>query len=119
MGDYTVYSPFDLEQHKNTFINYLEVVVKENGEIEYAVPSHIEKLIALSKESREELMEMMPLTAAPIEWLAEHTHCINVWNNFYVGHLYSEAQRQTLLNLVDNGLLGVSRSYILAEPIMS
>lgn len=38
--------PFDIETHKKTFKNYLEVIILENGRIVYAVPSHQEKLIA-------------------------------------------------------------------------
>lgn len=37
---YTVYSEFDIEHHKKTFIHYLEVVIDGNGKIMYAVPSH-------------------------------------------------------------------------------
>lgn len=48
--EYSIYSDFDMECHKNTFTNYLEVVIGENGKIMYAVPSHQEKLIKLACE---------------------------------------------------------------------
>ncbi len=47
---YDIYCAFDLEQHKQTYVQYLEVVILEDGTVEYAVPSHQEKLIALSRQ---------------------------------------------------------------------
>ena len=44
---YDIYCAFDLEKHKQTYVQYLEVVILEDGTVEYAVPSHQEKLIAL------------------------------------------------------------------------
>ena len=35
---------FDIATHKEFFTNYLEVVILKNGKIEYAVPSHNEKM---------------------------------------------------------------------------
>ena len=49
--EYTLYCPFDIEKHKKTFINYLEVVILEDGTIEYAVPSHQEKQFSLPARS--------------------------------------------------------------------
>lgn len=37
---YTLYSKFDIDKHAETFINYLEVIIDENGVVHYAVPSH-------------------------------------------------------------------------------
>lgn len=62
--EYSVYSKFDLEKHKARYINYLEVVVLPDGSVEYAVPSHQEKMIDLAcrklKVSRQELSDMCP-----------------------------------------------------------
>lgn len=49
---YDIYCAFDLEKHKQTYVQYLEVVILEDGTVEYAVPSHQEKLIALMKPAR-------------------------------------------------------------------
>lgn len=38
MYDYN--SKFDVEKHKETFVNYCEVVITPDGEIHYAQPSH-------------------------------------------------------------------------------
>ena len=63
-SEYNVYSDFDIEKHKKTYIHYLEVVIDENGKIMYAVPSHQEKLITLACKrlniTREELNSMCP-----------------------------------------------------------
>lgn len=36
---YDIYCAFDLEKHKQTYVQYLEVVILEDGTVEYAVPS--------------------------------------------------------------------------------
>lgn len=101
---YDLYSPFDIEKHKQTFINYLEVVILSNGEIQYAVPSHMEKMIVIIGEPREKLIEKMPITASPLEWLIEKSNCISVWSGFYKGNPKTEQQKTTLKQLIDNGL---------------
>lgn len=35
-----LYQPFDIEVHKENFINKLEIVILEDGSAVYAVPSH-------------------------------------------------------------------------------
>ena len=42
---YDVYSEFDLEKHKKTYVDYLEVMIGEGGDVHYAVPSHQEYAI--------------------------------------------------------------------------
>ena len=90
-----LHSEFDIETHKNTFINYLEVVIDNEGKIMYAVPSHMEILIKLYMErynvTREEIV--CKLTYEPpweygldmSAWLCEKLHCICVWFDCYKG----------------------------------
>lgn len=40
--DEVLHSPFNIETHKKTFVNYLEVVITSDGVIHYAIPSHQE-----------------------------------------------------------------------------
>ena len=40
---YDLYSKFDLEKHVRKYIHYTEVIIRPNGTVEYAVPSHQEK----------------------------------------------------------------------------
>lgn len=84
-------SLFDIEVHKATFVNYLEVVILENGTVEYAVPSHQEKMIALACQklniTRDELYDMCPTEYYfdVITWLSQITGAIAVWDFKYEG----------------------------------
>ena len=86
-----LHSPFDIETHKKTFINYLEVIIDEDGTVHYAVPSHQEFLIRYAcnklSVSRDTLNEMCPKEYYFdfITWLCKITNCIAVWNNNLMG----------------------------------
>lgn len=107
---YGLESDFDIEQHKSTFINYLEVVIDEQGEIHYAVPSHQEKLIAVACNknniSREQLNDMCPQEyyCDFLNWILQITGYLSVWNDFYAGNP-NENQIKSINLLVKNGLL--------------
>lgn len=81
-----LHSPFDIEIHKKTFINYLEVIIDENGTVHYAVPSHQEFLIKFACNKlcvdRDTLNEMCPKEYYFdfITWLCKITGCIAVWD---------------------------------------
>ena len=49
-SEYSIYSPFDPDKHKETYKNYLEVLSLEDGSVVYAIPSHQENAIALARE---------------------------------------------------------------------
>ena len=61
---YDLYSEFDIEQHKKKYINYLEVLIEENGHVIYAVPSHQELAIKMACNAlnltRKQLDELCP-----------------------------------------------------------
>lgn len=107
---YTVYSEFDIEQHKKTFIHYLEVVIDENGKIMYAVPSHQEKMISLACEklnvTREELNSMCPQEYYfdLMTWLCKMSGACAVWERFIQVDKLTEQQIKALQMLKDNGL---------------
>lgn len=107
---YTVYSDFDIAQHKKTFIHYLEVVIDENGKIMYAVPSHQEKLISLACEklnvTREELNAMCPQEyyCDFMIWLCKMSGSCAVWEKFIKFDKLTEQQIRALRMLKDNGL---------------
>ena len=110
MDQYTVlHSPFDIDVHQHTFTHYLEVILREDGTIEYAVPSHQEKLIEIAcnklSVTREELYRMCPpeYYLDVITWLTKETECIAVWNNYYMGGL-NELQLESLYKLQEAGL---------------
>lgn len=108
--EYNVYSDFDMEQHKKTFKNYLEVVIDENGKIMYAVPSHQEKLIKLAceklKVTREELNAMCPQEYYFdfVTWLCKVYGACAVWNYHIEKYRLTEWQIKALEALKDNGL---------------
>ena len=107
---YDLYSDFDIEQHKKTFIHYLEVVIDENGKIMYAVPSHQEMLIKLACEklnvTRGELIAMCPQEYYFdfMTWICKVSGACAVWENFVQCDKLTERQIMALQNLKDNGL---------------
>ena len=102
-------SPFDVQIHKETFINYLEIVILKDGSIEYAVPSHQLKLIdVIAKEkgiTHREVADLCPpeFYGDYMTWLCREAQAISVWNNFYLGEP-NPAQIQTLIMLMTENL---------------
>lgn len=90
--EYNVYSEFDIQQHKQTYVNYLEVIILPTGKIVYAVPSHQEKLIEIACQkhncSREILLTKCPpsMYGDFMTWFEKETGCVAVWTNFISGH---------------------------------
>lgn len=87
VGGYDVYSPFDLEKHKQKYVNYLEVIIDHRGKVMYAVPSHNEKAAAIAcdrlKVDRGQLMDMVPKEyyCAVNEWLCKVAQVVMVWTD--------------------------------------
>lgn len=106
---YDYYSPFDLKKHKETYIDYLEVVILEDGTVEYAVPSHQLKLMAIAEKklgkTREEILDLCPpeMYGDFNQWLCEITNTISVWCWFHIGYC-NKAQNETLRQLKEHGL---------------
>lgn len=87
-----LHNPFSIETHAKTFVDYLEVVILEDGTVEYAVPSHMEKLLQLSMlkagvSDRESFINSYCVDhgISVMEDLLEFTGCISVWTNAYIG----------------------------------
>lgn len=101
--------PFDIEIHKQTFINYLEVIIREDGTVEYAVPSHQEKLIALAceklKMTRNELNDFCPPAYYFdfTRWLCQVSDCVALWNEHMMG-VPNDAQKKTIHTLIEEKL---------------
>ena len=103
-----LHSPFDVEIHKKTFVNYLEVIIRSDGIIEYAVPSHMMKLTEIYGKTSNEMFEDFYKSngmADPVEWICDQTGCISVWNNGYAGKA-NQNQKRALLMLKSHGLYG-------------
>ena len=113
MKEYDLYCEFDIEKHKQTYIHYLEVIMFPDGHIEYAVPSHQEKLIAVACEqlnvSREELFDMCPddYFFDVLVWLCNITQCVSIWTNGFTMSDIIEltgAQKEMLEQLKEAGI---------------
>lgn len=86
-----LHSPFDIDVHKAVFKNYLEVVILSDGTVEYAVPSHQEKMIRLGMAktglSRDEFYKSCPREywCDVLAWLNKITGAIAVWDFKFEG----------------------------------
>ena len=111
-----LHSPFDIETHKQTFVSYLEVVISPEGTVEYAVPSHTDKLIEILAKQKgiktfDEAKRYAFDTAmnngycSSIDFLTGVTGHISVWFNGYVAEdPPTKAQLDKLKELFDNGV---------------
>lgn len=111
-----LHSPFDIETHKQTFVSYLEVVISPEGTIEYAVPSHTDKLVEIFAKQKsiktfDEAKRYVFDTAmnngycSSIDFLTGVTGYISVWFNGYVAEdPPTKAQLDKLKELFDNGV---------------
>lgn len=112
--EYSVYSPFDIKKHKETYINYLEVLILEDGTIEYAVPSHQEKALEIAckklNKTKQEIEDMCPREyyCDFLTWLLGITGSISVWGTsaeyFIVYKTINKKQIATLKRLKKHGL---------------
>lgn len=101
-----LHSPFDIATHKSTFINYLEIIIRQDGTPEYAVPSHMRKLAEVYGKPWEDVYEefLQERTGLDgIDWLCLKTRCISVWH-YRIQGLPNDAQLATLRRLHDAGL---------------
>lgn len=107
---YDVYSDFNLDQHKNKYINYLEVMIDKDGSVVYAVPSHQEKAIEWAcKElnvSRDTLGKMTPVEYYFdwMTWLLRQSGAMAVWNDRYICENPTLAQCASLRRLKMGGV---------------
>lgn len=105
-----LHGTFDAELHKRTFIDYLEVVISPEGIVEYAIPSHSEKLLQVYMQKysidRETALYNLSLSGIGyIESLSEVTGYISVWNEAYItGCKPTQRQLNKLKTLKIQGL---------------
>lgn len=99
--------PFDMEVHKATFRNYLEVVILPSGRVCYAVPSHQQWI----ERYYHETTGRDPSADCPrsrwldyLDWLIEKTGCVCAWTCGLMGRP-NEMQRETIDMLRREGLM--------------
>ena len=98
--------PFDPATHKETFVNYFEVVIRPDGRIEYAVPSHQMKLEAICREMGIDPEEDCPqeMWLDYMSWLLDQTGCVCAWTDRCIGKPNAR-QRQAVRMLCAEGLM--------------
>lgn len=109
---YSVYSKFDVEQHKQHFINYCEVIVDEYGKIHYAVPSHQAFLELYGAKQNgltlDEFRYSCPkdMYCDYLAWLCKETECISCWSEgWYAPFKPNSKQKAALMKLITNNLV--------------
>lgn len=110
MIDLTPNTVFDYKTHAENFKNYCEVVIYEDGKIEYAVPSHQEKAISIYCKnhniSRKELWKLIPFTESPLHWICYYEGLVSVWYEMIVKpENITKEQKRSLARLVLNGCI--------------
>jgi len=97
---YDLYSKFDPIEHAKKYPFYTEVIIKEDGSIEYAIPSHQEKLIEILQNQRNWSREEVNNACPPeyycdfIQWLLNETKCASVWYEFCIAPEQGISQKQ-------------------------
>lgn len=103
-----LYKPFNAEMHKDNFICYCEVIIHKDGLIEYAVPSHQEKLIQIYADkhlmSRDNAMDFLRQQQEdPIDLMMCDTGCIYIWyDHMHNATNLTDAQMHALTLLLNN-----------------
>ena len=85
---YSIYDDFNLSLHKETYINYLEVLIDKDGTVMYAVPSHQARLeILAAKKNHCSVQDIRD--NCPTQWhfdyltyLIQLTGAVCVWTQF-------------------------------------
>ena len=111
-----LHSPFSFQTHKEAFgSTYLEAILFSDGHLEYAIPSHQEKLIAIMMEkehlTREGVCDKCPKEYyySFLDWLLMETGCVSVWTDFYIGEP-NAAQKNTIRRLVKEGIFHCNKA---------
>lgn len=108
--EYDVYCNFDLDKHKQKYVNYLEVMIEEDGTVRYAVPSHQEWAIGAACRKlgidRDELSDRTPKEYYFdwLTWLLMQSGAMAVWNNIYSCYNPTRAQYNALRRLKLGGV---------------
>lgn len=104
--------PFNIETHKRLFVSYLEVIIKPDGTVEYAVPSHYNKLISIYGESHNMTFDEAydyfynlhkVGIFVDVDYLVRETKCVSIWFNGRIGEP-NDAQTKTLKELKSAGI---------------
>lgn len=109
--EYGVYSDFDIDMHAKTFTCYTEVIIHPSGKVEYAVPSHQQKLCKLLMNKYNVTYDDVMYKLCPRDrwidiedWLLEKTGCVCVWYDGFKGKP-NRIQKKILNNFIEKGIM--------------
>ena len=78
----------EVKRNPNKWINYCEIIILRSGLIIISNPSHTESVIAYAmkqeKITREELMNNIPKTCLPLEWIVDKYGLVAYWYSGYM-----------------------------------
>lgn len=100
-----------IEEYKDKWISYCEVIIDPYGLVYIARPSHQETLIRLAmnklKVTRDELNNLVPREYYfdMITWLTMQTKCVAVWYDSLHYNKLTRYQKRTLNLLKENGMI--------------
>lgn len=95
---------FDIKTHNENFINYLEVIILQDGTVVYAVPSHQQKLLELYGNKYNITIEdiinknIIPLCESPEDWIIYDLNVISVWYDFIIRPENITKEQQEILD---------------------
>ena len=99
-------------------ICYCEAVIYPDGDVEYCIPSHQEKLIEISGKSKEELMKEIPNIASIYEWLADKYNIAVLWYDYIVlPRNYSEQQIKSIQKLMKASILRNNITAVITDEV--
>lgn len=104
----------------NSWRNYCEIIIRNNGLIELARPSHTEKLIEIYCEiehiTRDEFIEGFPKYLSVVDFIVEKYKLICVWYDYMIRpEKINRFQQRTLEALVHENLISAESKYKIAR----
>lgn len=110
-------SKFDVDEHIKNYPFYTEVIIFPDGNVEYAIPSHQEKLCQVLSEmkdwTRQEVIDNTPKEYYFdwMKWLLNETGCISVWYDFILTpEEVTDAQTKTIAMLIQKKAIKISKT---------
>lgn len=104
----------------DSWINYCEIIIKSNGLIELARPSHTEKIIEIycdaEEITRDEFVNKFPTSLSIVDFIVEKYSLISVWHNYIIRPAkINRFQQKTLEALVKEKLILQDPAYKIAK----
>ena len=107
---------FDYETHVKNFTNYCEVIIFKDVHIEYAVPSHQDKLVntycKLKNIKPIQLYKEIPLAESPMYYVACKINAVVVINNYIIRpYNWTDNAKESVNKLIRTGCISNPITY--------